>query len=266
MSLRLNTPRMHAEQKDGIGWMTFNHPERHNALSLEMWQAMGDILEHFAQDDEVRVIIMRGAGNKAFVSGADISEFDEKRANAAQRAHYGKIAGRATDWLNKIEKPLLALVQGFCIGGGLATALAADVRFATPESRFSIPAAKLGLGYEFEGLAKLARIVGPSRARDIMFSARLLPSDEALSMGLINFIYPESDIEQACIAYARSIAENAPLTLRAAKASLNAWEHNSDPAEQARVRELIDDCFDSEDYREGRAAFAARRKPDFVGR
>ena len=233
MSLRLNTPRMHAEQKDGIGWMTFNHPERHNALSLEMWQAMGDILEHFAQDDEVRVIIMRGAGNKAFVSGADISEFDEKRANAAQRAHYGKIAGRATDWLNKIGKPLLALVQGYCIGGGLA---------------------------------KLARIVGPSRARDIMFSARLLPSDEALSMGLINFIYPESDIEQACIAYARSIAENAPLTLRAAKAGLNAWEHNSDPAEQARVRELIDDCFDSEDYREGRAAFAARRKPDFVGR
>ena len=149
--------------------MTFNNPARHNALSLEMWQGIGDILEHYNENPDVRVVVMRGAGGKAFVSGADISEFDEKRANAEQRRSYGEIAGRATHWLAKVEKPLIGLIEGYCIGGGLATALAADIRFATPDSKFGIPAAKLGLGYEYDGLAKLARVVGPSRARDIMF-------------------------------------------------------------------------------------------------
>ena len=189
MSLELSTQRMQAHIADGIGWMTFNNPARHNALSLEMWQGIGDILEHFAGNDEVRVIIMRGAGGKAFVSGADISEFDEKRANSEQRESYGQIAGRATHWLSKIEKPLIALIEGYCIGGGLATALSADIRFATPDSRFGIPAAKLGLGYEYEGLAKLARLVGPSNARDIMFSARFMPAIEAKEMGIVNFIH-----------------------------------------------------------------------------
>ena len=192
MSLKLSTQRMQAHIADGIGWMTFNNPARHNALSLEMWQGIGDILEHFAGNDEVRVIIMRGAGGKAFVSGADISEFDEKRANSEQRESYGQIAGRATHWLSKIEKPLIALIEGYCIGGGLATALSADIRFATPDSRFGIPAAKLGLGYEYEGLAKLARLVGPSNARDIMFSARFMPAIEAKEMGIVNFIHAVS--------------------------------------------------------------------------
>ena len=149
MTLKLNTERMLADIDNGVGWMTFNNPARHNALSLEMWQGIGDILEHFDSNDDVRVVVMRGAGGKAFVSGADISEFDEKRANAEQKDAYGKIAGRATAWLNKLSKPLIGLIEGYCIGGGLATALSADVRFATPDSRFGIPAAKLGLGYEF---------------------------------------------------------------------------------------------------------------------
>ena len=159
MDIELNTEKMTARIEDGIGWMTFNNPERHNALALEMWQGMGDILEAFNSNENVRVVIMRGAGGKSFVSGADISEFDNKRSNADQRKEYGKIAGRGSMWLNKLKKPLIALVEGYCIGGGLATALSADIRFATPDSKFGIPAAKLGLGYEFEGLAKLARVV-----------------------------------------------------------------------------------------------------------
>lgn len=262
-TLTLKTERMQAKVEGGIGWMIFNNPARHNALSLEMWEGIGDILEHFAQHPEVRVVIMRGAGGKAFVSGADISEFDKERGNAEQRASYGVIAGRATNWLAKIDKPLIALIEGYCIGGGLATALAADVRFATPDSRFGIPAAKLGLGYEYEGLSKLARLVGPSRARDIMFSARFMPASEAKDMGLVNFIHERDDIQDACIDYATIIAGNAPLTVKAAKAALNAWERGSRSDEVDKVRALVDECFNSEDYKEGRKAFAAKRKPRF---
>lgn len=265
-TLTLQTERMQAHIEDGIGWMTFNNPARHNALSLEMWEGIGNILEHFATNDSVRVVIMRGAGGKAFVSGADISEFDKERANAEQRASYGVTAGRATQWLSTIEKPLIGLIEGYCIGGGLATALAADVRFATPDSRFGIPAAKLGLGYEYEGLSKLARLVGPSRARDIMFSGRFMPASEAQEMGLINFIEERAEIEAACIDYATTIAGNAPLTVKAAKAAINAWERGSRKDEVEQVRAMVDACFDSEDYREGRKAFAAKRKPEFKNR
>ncbi len=266
MSLELSTQRMQADIADGIGWMTFNNPARHNALSLEMWQGIGDILEYFAGNDEVRVIIMRGAGGKAFVSGADISEFDEKRANSEQRESYGEIAGRATHWLGKIDKPLIALIEGYCIGGGLATALSADIRFATPDSRFGIPAAKLGLGYEYEGLAKLARLVGPSNARDIMFSARFMPAIEAKEMGIVNFIHDREVIEKICIEYALNIAANAPLTVKAAKAAVNAWERNGRSDDVSEVRTMVDACFNSEDYKEGRKAFAAKRKPVFANK
>lgn len=251
---------------DVIGWLIFNQPERHNALSLEMWQGIGDVLEAFAADPQVRVAIMRGAGGKAFVSGADISEFDSKRSSAAQKDEYGKIAGRANRWLATFEKPLLALIEGYCIGGGLATALAADIRIATPDARFGIPAARLGLGYEYDGLSKLARVVGPARARDIMFSARFMEADEAKELGLINFVHERDDIERETVAYAERIAGNAPLTVRAAKAALNAWERGSRPEEVQRVTELVNECFDSEDYKEGRRAFREKRTPDFQGR
>lgn len=266
MTLTLATERMQAWQENGIGWMIFNNPARHNALSLEMWQAIGDILESFENDDQVRVVIMRGAGGKAFVSGADISEFDSKRSNAEQRRSYGRIAGRATQWMNNLTKPLIGLIEGYCIGGGLGTALSADIRIATPDSQFGIPAAKLGLGYEYEGLVRLANLVGPSRARDIMFTARFMPAAEALDMGLINYIYARDEIEQACIAYAERIAANAPLTVRAAKAAINGWENHADKEEQQRLRAMVDACFDSEDYKEGRRAFAEKRTPEFVGK
>lgn len=250
---------------DGIGWLIFNQPERHNALSLEMWQGIGDVLEAYESDPDVRVAVMRGAGGKAFVSGADISEFDTKRSTAAQEDEYGRIAGRANRWLARFEKPLIALIEGFCIGGGLATALSADIRIATPDSRFGIPAARLGLGYGYEGLAKLARVVGPARARDIMFSARFMEAEEAHRMGLINFVYSREDIEQEAITYCERIAGNAPLTVQAAKAAVNAWERGGRSEELQIVHDLVDGCFDSEDYKEGRRAFREKRTPVFRG-
>jgi enoyl-CoA hydratase/carnithine racemase len=264
--IKLKTEKILADVDGGIGWLTFNHPQRRNAVSLEMWQGIGDALEAFQHDDAVRVVVMRGAGGKAFVSGADISEFDQHRANAQQRIEYGETSGRAHHWLSHLEKPFIAMIQGFCIGGGLAIALNADVRFATPGSRFGIPAAKLGLGYEYAGTAALARLVGPSHARDILFSARFLTADEALRIGLINFIVDDSELEARVRAYAATIAANAPLTVRAAKASIDMFERYSQLAAAREVAPLVDACFNSDDYKEGRRAFAEKRAPEFRGR
>ncbi|MEQ8859925.1 MAG: enoyl-CoA hydratase [Pseudomonadales bacterium] len=265
-TVTLNTTRILAHvDAHGIGWVIFNQPERHNALSLEMWQGLADALATFAERDDVRIAVMRGAGGRAFVSGADISEFDKKRSSAEQEAEYGRVAGEANRRLARFDKPLIALVEGFCIGGGLATALAADIRFATPDSTFGIPAARLGLGYGYDGLAKLARIVGPARARDILFSARFMPAAEAREMGLVNFVVERDRIEAEVIDYASRIAGNAPLTVRAAKAALNAWERGGRESDLEQVHAQVQGCFDSADYREGRRAFAEKRKPTFRG-
>ena len=265
--LSLATEKIHAQiDQAGIGWIIFNNPERHNPMSLEMWQGLGDALEQFDSHPQVRVAVMRGAGDKAFISGADISEFDNKRGSAKQKASYEKTMGRSNRWLSRFSKPLIALIEGYCIGGGLATALHADIRIATPDSSFGIPAARLGLGYDYAGLAKLARIVGPANARDIMFSARFMGADEALHMGLINFVHSREEIEPTTTAYAQRIAGNAPMTVAAAKAALNAWEGGEKKQELTEVIALVNACFDSEDYKEGRRAFKEKRTPDFNGR
>jgi enoyl-CoA hydratase/carnithine racemase len=264
--MKLATEKIVAEVDGGIGWLTFNRPERRNAMSMEMWRGVGDAMDAFRADDAVRLVIMRGAGGKAFVSGADISEFDAHRADAEQKRQYAAITARGNRALRQFDKPLLAMIQGFCIGGGLAVALTADIRIATPESVFGIPAAKLGLGYEYPGLAGLARLVGPSVARDILFSARFLPADEALRVGLINRIVPEGELEAQTREYAALIARNAPLTVRAAKAALDEWEKEPSSRDLARVDAMVNACFDSDDYKEGRRAFAEKRTPEFHGR
>ena len=264
--LTLKTTRMIAEHADGIGWLTFNQPEKRNAVSLEMWQGIGDAMEAFEAMDDIRLVIMKGAGGKAFASGADISEFDQHRANAEQRAEYARISSRGSGWLGRFSKPLIAMIDGFCIGGGLAIALNADIRFATPDSRFGIPAARLGLGYEYPGLAALARLTGPATARDMLFSARFLEAEEALQRGLVNFVVASDKLVEEVTQYAALIAANAPLTVKAAKAAVNVFEKYSVSEESDRIAELVDICFNSGDCRDGRKAFAAKRKPVFTGR
>ena len=266
-AMDLGTPRILAEVRDGVGWITFNHPERRNAMSLDMWQGLGMAAEAFEGDPLVRVVVMKGAGGKAFVSGADISEFERHRADAAQKKTYDEIAARGHTGLSTLSKPLIAMIDGFCVGGGLAIALAADVRFAASGSRFAIPAARLGLGYDYRGVAALARLVGPSIAKDILFSARHIEADEALRMGLVNFVIGGDLLEERVAAYAAQVAANAPLTVHAAKKALQAFEHYSDDAQGAdAVADLVLRCFDSDDYREGRRAFLAKRNPQFNGR
>ena len=257
---------MRGGTKDGDGWIKLNNPERGNAISLEMWEGLGTMLESLQKDKHVRVVVMKGAGDKAFVSGADISEFDSKRGNAEQKKQYGEVAANANRWLGNLDKPLIAMIQGFCIGGGLATALSADVRFATVDSTFGIPAAKLGLGYDYGGLKALCNLVGPSTAKDIMFSARFLDADEALRIGLINFLVTRQELEQQVRDYAALIANNAPLTIKAAKAAVNEAMKDSGKRDLEAVNTMVNACFDSEDYKEGRKAFMDKRKPVFTGR
>ena len=264
--MKLNTTKMLAHVEDGIGWITFNSPERRNAISLEMWEGLGVILENFQNDKDVRVVVMKGAGDKAFVSGADISEFDTKRGSAEQKKQYGEVSANANRWLGKLDKPLIAMIQGFCIGGGLATALSADVRFATPDSTFGIPAAKLGLGYDYGGLKALCNLVGPSRAKDIMFSARFLKVEEALRIGLINFVVSREELEKEVKGYAKMVAANAPLTVKAAKAAVNEAMKDAANRDIDSINAMVNACFDSEDYKEGRVAFKEKRKPSFQGR
>jgi len=264
--LPLGSSKVLAATEDGIGWLTLNNPQRHNALSLEMWDSIAQAATAFAEDTTVRVVVVSGAGGKAFASGADISEFETQRANAQQKAAYGAIAAKGHQALAQLEKPLLAMIDGYCVGGGLALALAADLRFASAKSRLGIPAARLGLGYEHEGLAVLARLVGPSAARDLLFSARLVQADEALRMGLVNRVLDSEQMDAAVREYALTVARNAPLTVKAAKAALRLFEGGVGAPATAQVRHMVEQCFDSEDYREGRRAFMEKRAPQFTGR
>ena len=264
--IRLGTGRVLARREAHIGWIVFNNPARRNALSLEMWRALGDAVEAFARDDRVRVAVMSGAGGKAFVSGADISEFEKHRASAQAEADYNCVSSGAQAALSRFGKPLIAMIRGYCIGGGLAVALQADIRIASEDSRFAIPAARLGLGYGFGGMRTLTDLVGPAKAKEIMFTARRFGAEEALRIGLVNRVVDGARLEEMVRHYAGLIADNAPLTVRAAKTAVG--EALKDPADRdlAALEKMIRACFDSADYVEGRSAFMEKRAPRFSGR
>jgi enoyl-CoA hydratase len=260
------TERMLADKEGAIGWITFNNPARHNAVSLDMWQGLYDIVSDYARDDAIRVIVLRGAGGKAFVSGADISEFDEKRSSRETTAAYHEISHRASMALKYVGKPTLAMICGWCVGGGVSTALSCDIRLAAESSRFSVPAAKLGLGYEYEGVRKLMDVVGPSFAKEIFFTARAFSAQEALAMGLINRVLPDEELETYAREYAEAIAANAPMTVASIKTIVGEALKDDAQRDDALCQRVVDACFASADYVEGRSAFMEKRKPRFTGR
>jgi enoyl-CoA hydratase/carnithine racemase len=253
-------------RKEGaIGWMIFNNPARLNAVSLEMWRAIPQVLAAFESDPEVRVVVFVGAGDRAFVSGADISQFEAQRNDSAAEARYSEASAAANAAMTGISKPTIAMIRGFCIGGGLAVALTCDLRICSDDSRFAIPAARLGLGYGFAGVRLLIDVVGPAIAREILYTARRFSSDEALRVGLVNRVATPEELEPLVREYAAMIAANAPLTVRAAK--IAAREALRDPAKRRldEVEAAVAACFDSADFKEGRTAFMQKRPPKFRG-
>jgi enoyl-CoA hydratase len=255
-------------QKDGpIGWITFNQPEKRNAVSQEMWQAMPEYVADLAADPAIRIVVLRGAGETAFVAGADISQFKDRRRNAADEEEYRRISGAGSDSLARLGKPLVAMIHGFCIGGGVSIAITCDLRIAADDARFGIPAARLGLGYHYKGMEKLMSLIGPSYTKELFFTARTdFSAQDALRMGLVNQVVPKADLERFTRDYALTMSRNAPLTQRSAKASVEQLLKPEAQRDYALLDKLIKDCFDSQDYQEGVKAFSEKRRPQFQGR
>lgn len=254
------------EAREGaVGWITFSNPTKRNAMSMEMWGQLARILETYRDDAEIRVVVMRGDGDRAFVSGADISQFEDNRADAAAAARYDAVSEGARAALAGFPKPLIAMIRGYCLGGGLGIALTADLRFAAEDARFGIPAANLGVAYSGDSLRRLVVLVGPAMAKDILFSARQLDAAEAHSIGLVQRLLPADALEAAVRDYAAALAGKAPLTQRASKTVINELMKPESAQDAALMKRVVAECFDSQDYAEGRRAFMEKRKPAFRG-
>jgi enoyl-CoA hydratase/carnithine racemase len=251
---------------DGVGIVTFNNPAKRNAISLDMWEGLGLALSELREHPDVRVVILVGAGDKAFVSGADISQFEQTRHNAEASEEYSRRSAAQRALLADYPKPTIACIRGFCLGGGMQVAMLADIRIAGEDSQFGIPAARLGIAYGYDGLRHLVSLVGPSRARLLMYTGMRIDSAEAVRIGLVDRVIPNAELWNATLDIARSIAGNAPLAIQAARITIAQILKDPGDRDMNAIKEIATACMDSEDFREGRRAFMEKRKPQFRGR
>ena len=261
----MTTEKMLSRVEEGVGYITFNNPEKHNAVSIEMWDALEKILDEFRSSKEIRVIVLNGAGGKSFVSGADISKFDKERSSKEAVLSYNKRTQKVYELLETFPKPTIAMIDGYCIGGGLNLAVCCDIRICSEKSKFAMPAAKLSLGYPFSSIKRLFDVMGPGMAKHFMFTAEKISASEALACGLVQKLLSPENIEPYVRDYALTISHNAPLTIKAMKQIGIEILKNPDERDLLLCEQLASTCFDSEDYKEGRKAFMEKRKPNFKG-
>ena len=253
-------------RENAVGWVIFSNPTKFNAVSHDMWTALPKAIAAFDADPEVRLIVITGDGEKAFISGADISQFEKARGSAEAQAIYNQAVVSAYEAPVLCSKPVLAKIRGICMGGGLGLAAACDVRIASADAVFRMPAGRLGLGYNYTGIRRFVQILGAANTADIFFSARKFDAADALGMGFVNRVVPVADFDREFAAYAEMLAENAPLTLAAAKFAIRQTGMDPEARDLDRAARMIETCFDSDDYREGRRAFMEKRKPNFRGK
>ena len=260
----MSAGRIEARAEGPIGWVIFDNQQRRNAMSLGMWTGLTAALERFGADPAIRAVVLRGAGETAFVSGADISEFDAHRSDAAAAAEYARATDGAWKALGAFQKPMIAMIQGFCFGGGVAIAMKADLRVAADNSLFAIPAARLGIAYPTHSVRDLVSLVGPARAKEILFTGMRLDAAAAHATGLVNRVVPPEHLQAEVAALCATLADNAPLTIRAAKETIDQIARDEHDPKEVAAR--VAACFDSADYAEGRRAFMEKRRPVFTGR
>ena len=255
------------QRREGpIAHIIFNHPEKRNAVSLEMWTAVYEAIDILTKDQSVRVLMLSGAGGKSFVSGADISKFESERSSKEAVIEYNQITKKVYDGVANFPKPSIAQIDGFCIGGGVGLAASCDLRFCGTGSQFAIPAAKLGLGYEYEGVNRLVQIVGPAFTKEVFFTARRFSAQEVASMGFVNKVINDKDLASYCVEVAHMIAANAPLTIEATKFIANQCMLGESEKDLDACKAKVMACFESVDYIEGRRAFMEKRTPIFEGK
>ena len=254
-------------QHDGpIATVVFNRPATRNAISLAMWTEIARVTEGLGKDASVRAIVYRGGGTAAFASGADISEFKEQRKDTGTAQRYNAQTTAAYTAIRECPKPTAAMIFGFCMGGAMAVAMACDLRFAAEGSKFGVPAARLGIVYGADSVGQLVDLVGPAYAKDILYSARTVDDREALAMGFIQRLVPADELERVTDDYLRKVADNAPLSVRGAKATVESYLLGLTNERRARLRDMATEATESEDYKEGTRAFLDKRAPKFHGR
>jgi enoyl-CoA hydratase len=254
-------------RSDGpVGHVVFNNPSKHNAVSLDMWERVHTLLSQYAHDPAIRVVVVSGAGGKAFVSGADISKFESERANMEAQKKYDAISGKSYDLLYNYPKPTLAKITGYCIGGGMNLAGCCDLRFCNEGARFGVPAARLGLGYGLERVRRLSESIGLPKTLEVIYTGRQFSAQEALQMGFVQRVVADGELDAAVAGATDLIAQNAPLTIALAKAAAREIGKPEAKRDFARLEAMVKACFDSQDYVEGRRAFMEKRKPNFRGK